>query len=230
MGTLQPNIRPDATSTSISTSANPAPSGSTATVSATVTDTTSSVVPFGSVAFTVNGSSVASPVGLDGHGSASIALRLPDGSYRVGAQYLAGTPADFVDSRSAVTQGFGVAAVTTPPPGNTTHLPAPVSAFELSRAFVQRGGRIVLYARSVDPGQFTFAARVRGHHSLLYRRGSVTTSGRNAVTLTIDPSRRAKNALHHYRRLRLRLTVGFQSAFGGSPNETTRLVTVTVRR
>jgi virginiamycin B lyase len=112
---LKPNIQPASTMTSLTASPNPANPGAAVTFNATVTNTSSGVVPFGSVQFVVDGEPVLGPLPLEENGEAGIAGEgvLAAGDHVVQAFYHddTGPIPDFTDSQASVTEH-----ITSPPP------------------------------------------------------------------------------------------------------------------
>jgi len=106
---LDPDIMPAETRTVLSSSANPAAANSDVTLTAAVSNTSTSVVPFGSVQFSVNGNPILTPEAVDDNGQASVIVQLSAGSYSIGAAYHDDTAAvaDFDDSEALLSQSFG---------------------------------------------------------------------------------------------------------------------------
>jgi virginiamycin B lyase len=106
---LRPTIRPAATAITLSSSANPQAFGSAVTLIASVVNTSTGVVPFGSVQFMIDGAPVLDPIELDEAGRAGIAGTPPAaGEYIIEAFYEddTGAIADFTTSHTAFSQRF----------------------------------------------------------------------------------------------------------------------------
>jgi hypothetical protein len=229
-GTVQSTVRPAVTAASVASSANPAPAGSNVILTATVANKSTGVVPFGTVQFTVNGSSALGPQVL-GNGKATITVQLASGSYRIGAQYHDGTGVtpDFVDSLATLAQTIGSTTYVGPTTTTTTTTPSvPDAAFVVGQPVESSGGTIVVAAQTADPGIFTYAARVVGHEGQFsYGRGWHASNGRTPATLIIRPSARARSALARHHTLHLRVVITFRSGLGGTPHSS--VVSLTVR-
>jgi hypothetical protein len=154
-GALQPDILPAQTTTALSSSAPTAASGSAPLLTASVSNTSTAIVPFGSVQFSVNGIPVLALQVLDPNGHASIHVQLPDGAYEIGAGYRDPTSAtpDFIPGQSALRQVFGsIPTYTGPVPAS--------NLFVFGRPLVSRSETISISAQSTDAGTFAAAARV----------------------------------------------------------------------
>src|SRR5262249_6183992 len=132
---VKPHIQPASTATSLTASPNPARPTDIVTVNAKVTNTSTGVVPFGSVQFVVDGEPVLSPLPLDQNGEVGIegqgALSL--GDHVVQAFYHDGTgiTPDFGDSQASVTERIANApppASASPPLLSLAPLPPPFQA------------------------------------------------------------------------------------------------------
>jgi hypothetical protein len=111
---LTPTIHPANTVTSLSALPNPQTSTGEVTFTASVTNSSTQIVPFGSVQFLVDGEAVLPPQPLENNAQVGItASGLPPGEYSVTALYHDGTGAtpDFTDSQASVTEH-----ITSPPP------------------------------------------------------------------------------------------------------------------
>jgi virginiamycin B lyase len=111
---LTPTIHPAETVTSLSASPNPQTSSGEVTFTATVTNSSTEIVPFGSVQFLIDNEPVLGPQPLENNGQVAITgSGLPPGEYTVTALYHDDTRAtpDFTDSQASLTEH-----ITNPPP------------------------------------------------------------------------------------------------------------------
>ncbi len=165
---LTPTIQPAHTITSLTASPNPQTSSGEVTFTATVTNSSTEIVPFGSVQFVIDGEPVLSPQPLENNGQVGITgAGLPPGEYSVTALYHDGTGAipDFMDSQSTLTEH-----ITSPPPSppalastalapHITLKPASLNtAFRTLRASARPDGTLDLNELAPDTGTFTAVA------------------------------------------------------------------------
>jgi hypothetical protein len=249
-GPVNPQIQPAHTATALTTSANPLTGGDEVTLTATVTNTSTGVVPFGSVQFIVAGETVLQ-LPLDDNGEAGIVggADLGAGDWLVQAIYRddTGPTPDFTESQASLTQRvLGPPAppiiprplVVTPPAAPPFRPATPNNRFSLIRATVGRGGVLTLLERAPEAGAFRATARTRSAiraraaatAATLYGRAAASAAAPGRVRLVIKPTARARRALAHGTTLRLRLSVTFRPRRGGPPRTTTTAITVKGRR
>ena len=111
-------------------------------------------------------------------------------------------------------------------------LAAPVSTFGTVKTHVGRDGVIRLSERAHDPGKYSWAATFKksAHGpSSAYGKGSLATGKPGTVVLTVRPTTRARHALSAVHKLRVRITVTFKSALGGSPRSQVKTLIVSSR-
>lgn len=244
-GMLAPNVQPAHTSITLTSSANPAPIGSSVTITAKVSNTDTSIVPFGSVQFFQDGAPILYPLSLDDNGETGIIGKLPTGRYVISAQYIDDTAAvpDFVGSNTSFTQTVGnpppapVAGTTTSgtQPGAPGAAVVPSNSFVLGKPTTSRGV-IVIPAQSHTAGQYTYVAKVvaagaAGHTAKArlpqFGSGMVTAgTGGSIVKLRIAPGVRARRLLARHKQLSVKVTVRFRSILGGLPGVSVLTVTV----
>ena len=122
--TFAPNIKPAVTAMSLTSSQNPATTGSDVTITATVTNTSTTIVPFGTVHFVADGQPLDAP--LDENGQAVIeGSGLNPGDQTITATYHddTGPTPDFVDSQATLVEHINTA----PPPAPVNSSPPSIS-------------------------------------------------------------------------------------------------------
>jgi virginiamycin B lyase len=222
---LTPTIHPANTVTSLNASPNPQTSTGEVTFTASVTNSSTQIVPFGSVQFLVDGEAVLPPQPLENNGQVGItASGLPPGEYSVTAVYHDGTGAtpDFTDSQASVTEQItSQLQPAKPAPPSTAPSPTPfqaaLSVFPL-RATIRdllRDGfsdSVVLTAPgSVSEELFsdngvlpatasrTSAARhkksKRHQAAMLLAKGVASTTTAGTVTVTLFPTAAGRKTL-----------------------------------
>jgi hypothetical protein len=111
-------------------------------------------------------------------------------------------------------------------------LSAPDTTFANVKTLVGKGGVVRLYERAHDAGKYswvaTFKKSARGPSSP-YGKGSLATGKSGTVVLTVRPTTRARHALSAVHKLRVRITVTFRSALGGSPRSQVKTLIVSSR-
>jgi hypothetical protein len=166
---LRPSIQPASTSLSLESSSNPQASGGEVTFTATVTNSSTEVIPFGSVQFLIDGEPVLAPLPLENNGQVGITgAGLPPGDYTVTALYHDDTLAipDFTDSRASVTEHITSPPASPPALASTVspHITVtpvrPNSAFRTLRASAGPDGTLDLTELAPDPGTFTAVANM----------------------------------------------------------------------
>lgn len=241
-------VSPAQTSTQISSLPGPATIGSSFVVTVRVANTSTNVVPFGSVEFLVNGASLGS-LDIDDTGRVDALVTtqpgvVQPGQYQLVARYTdtTGVPADFVSSSAQTTLTLSAApsspaSLAASTAGSTPSAPKSAAAFTLLTPKVKRGA-ITLTVRAPSPGVFTarattrrgFAARAAGFavRAKPARYGSARARARRAGSLTfvIKPVRRARAALARGITLHLKLAVTFAPATGKAPSTVTRRLTI----
>jgi hypothetical protein len=101
------NVLPAATKVSLSSSSNPQTVGQQVVFTASVTNMNTTIVPFGSIQFSIDGTPVLEPLQLDFYGEAAIAgTPTTPGDSVIEATYHddTGYPPDFTDSRASLMQ------------------------------------------------------------------------------------------------------------------------------
>jgi IPT/TIG domain/Bacterial Ig-like domain (group 3)/Fibronectin type III domain/FG-GAP repeat len=222
---MTPNIEPAVTVTSVTASPNPASPGGAVTFNATVTNTSTSVVPFGSVQFVIDGEPVLGSLALNNSGEAGIEAEgaLAAGDHVVQAFYHDGTGVtpNFTDSHASVTEHI----TSPPPPAKSPASPPPppppfqatLSVFPLaptvrgllrgafSDSVTLTGPGSVSENMFADNGVLpaTASRASSAHHkkgkrhqvALLLARGSASTATAGTVNVTLLPTAAGKKTL-----------------------------------
>jgi hypothetical protein len=246
-GTVQPDIAPAPTSTTLTSTANPISPFAAFTITAHVANTATGIRPFGSVQFYSNGVPVLDPIELDQNGDAGIIGKQAAGTYAIRADYVDDTAdiPDFKPSSGTLSEQVGATPVTTATTPITTTTPTvptvtgPNNAFFASKPS-SNAGAIVLSVQSGDVGALTYVAKTvqkfaqtsRTRKSpVIYARGkAITPGGRKTMRLVIRPNAAAKRLLARKKHLKLSLSLTFQSSRGGSPNHSVVGVTVSSKK
>ncbi len=219
---LVPSIQPAHTETALTMSPNPQSAAGDVEINATVTNSSTNVIPFGSVQFAIDEEALGEPQSLDNAGRTGIIVSgLKAGQHTVTAYYYDGgepTP-DFTGSKASLTERITGPAPPPPPlpPPPPPPFQATLSAFprvlgigDLLRG--RFGDSVVLTgpgsvtedlfeANGVVPAVATRAsgARQNKHRrrrpALLLARGSASTGAAGAVKVTLLPTRAGKKTL-----------------------------------
>jgi hypothetical protein len=183
----QLSVQSALTGTTLTASSNPANPDDELTFIATVTNTSTSIVPFGSVEFSIDSESVLEPLPLNENGQAGIDVsELRAGDHTVRALYYAsmtGIP-DFTGSQASLTEHITSPQASPPasaasPPHITVTPISPNTAFRTVRASAETNGTLDLTELAPGPGTFTAVAtmtwsrlRVTVNRTAKCRKGS----------------------------------------------------------
>jgi virginiamycin B lyase len=241
----QLSVQPALTGTTLTASPNPANPGNELTFIATVTNMSTSIVPFGSVEFSIDGEAVLEPLTLDENGQAGIGVSgLRPGDHTVRALYFASMMGiqDFTGSQASVTEH-----ITSPPPpakpaASTPPSPPPfqatLSVFPLaptvrgllrgrfSDSVVLTGPGSVSENMFSDTGVLPATAsrasaarhkKSKRHTAVLLARGGASIATAGTVNVTLLPTAAGKKTLKKTRHsLRVVLITSVKDAKTGN--------------